>query len=287
MINDFLDLLKEDIVSTIEGLIGIAPEVSLKEQTDAIGDLTPPLADIEVEISGDSTGKIRFLITPQSATALGDMMLAGEGEEKDSMDDEDLDAIKEIVSNIFGSLSTALTAQQDLPKLSFSVTNASFKTEEDSDWIGNIYKVVYDFAINGKDYDWIVLFDKDIYSNLNSSNNHIGETEESNTNNSANGNGASNNLEFDAEEIKNLKLLLDVKLNLRVRIGSKKMLLKDVINMDIGSIVELNQLANEPLDVLVDNKKIAEGEVVIVDGNFGIQITSIGSKKERMNALNS
>jgi flagellar motor switch protein FliN/FliY len=65
------------------------------------------------------------------------------------------------------------------------------------------------------------------------------------------------------------------------------MLLKDVINMDIGSIVELNQLANEPLDVLVDDKKIAEGEVVIVDGNFGIQITSIGTKKERMNALNS
>jgi flagellar motor switch protein FliN/FliY len=65
------------------------------------------------------------------------------------------------------------------------------------------------------------------------------------------------------------------------------MLLKDVINMDIGSIVELNQLANEPLDLLVDDKKIAEGEVVIVDGNFGIQITSIGTKKERMHALNS
>jgi flagellar motor switch protein FliN/FliY len=57
--------------------------------------------------------------------------------------------------------------------------------------------------------------------------------------------------------------------------------------MDIGSIVELNQLANEPLDILVDNKKIAEGEVVIVDGNFGIQIISIGSKKDRFNQLNS
>ena len=95
-----------------------------------------------------------------------------------------------------------------------------------------------------------------------------------------------NPVDIDNEELKNLKLLLDVKLNLRVRIGSKKMLLKDVLNMDIGSIVELNQLANEPLEVLIDDKKIAEGEVVIVDGNFGIQITSIGSKKERMNVLN-
>ena len=288
MINDFLDLLKDDIVSTIEGLIGIAPEVSLKEQTDSIGDLTPPLADIEVEISGDVTGKMRFLITPQSATALGDMMLAGEGEEKDSMDDEDLDAIKEIVSNILGSLSTALTAQPDLPKLSFSVTNASFKTEEDSDWVANVYKVVYDFAINGKDYDWIVLFDNDIYTKLNSeSTGGDSSSDSAENNNVANSGGGSIHSEFEVEEIKNLKLLLDVKLNLRVRIGTKKMLLKDVINMDIGSIVELNQLANEPLDVLVDDKKIAEGEVVIVDGNFGIQITSIGTKKERMNALNS
>jgi flagellar motor switch protein FliN/FliY len=78
---------------------------------------------------------------------------------------------------------------------------------------------------------------------------------------------------------------MDVRLTIRVRIGTKKMLLRDVINMDIGSIIELNQLANEPLDILVDNKKIAEGEVVIVDGNFGIQITTIGSKKERLEQL--
>jgi len=87
------------------------------------------------------------------------------------------------------------------------------------------------------------------------------------------------------EEMKNIDLLMDVKLPVRVRIGSKKMLLRDVINMDIGSVVELNQLANEPLDILVDNKKIAEGEVVIVDGNFGVQITTIGSKKERLEQL--
>jgi len=89
------------------------------------------------------------------------------------------------------------------------------------------------------------------------------------------------------EEMKNINLLMDVKLPVKVRIGSKKMLLRDVINMDIGSVVELNQLANEPLDILVDNKKIAEGEVVIVDGNFGVQITSIGSKKERLEQLRS
>jgi flagellar motor switch protein FliN/FliY len=55
--------------------------------------------------------------------------------------------------------------------------------------------------------------------------------------------------------------------------------------MDIGSVIELNQLANDPLDILVDDYVIAQGEVVIVDGNFGVQITSIGSKRDRLTKL--
>ena len=87
--------------------------------------------------------------------------------------------------------------------------------------------------------------------------------------------------------MKNISLILDVKLPVRVRIGKKKMLLKDVLNMDIGSVIELNQLANDPLDILVDDHVIAQGEVVIVDGNFGIQITTIGTKRDRLNKLKS
>jgi len=85
--------------------------------------------------------------------------------------------------------------------------------------------------------------------------------------------------------MKNIALIMDVKLPVRVRIGKKRMLLKDVLNMDIGSVIELNQLANDPLEILVDNHVIAQGEVVIVDGNFGVQITTIGTKKERLNQL--
>jgi len=89
-------------------------------------------------------------------------------------------------------------------------------------------------------------------------------------------------VELNSVEMNNIGLIMDVKLPVRVRIGKKRMLLKDVLNMDIGSVIELNQLANDPLEILVDNHVIAEGEVVIVDGNFGVQITSIGSKKERL-----
>ncbi|MDD3342797.1 MAG: flagellar motor switch protein FliN, partial [Sulfurospirillaceae bacterium] len=87
------------------------------------------------------------------------------------------------------------------------------------------------------------------------------------------------------EEISNIELIKDVKLPIRVRIGSKKMLLKDVLSMDIGSVIELDQLANDPLEILVGDKVIAMGEVVIVDGNFGVQIGEIGTKRERLEKL--
>ena len=88
-----------------------------------------------------------------------------------------------------------------------------------------------------------------------------------------------------AEGLKNINLIMDVRLPIRVRIGNKKMLLKDVLTMDIGSVVELNQLANDPLEILIGDKRVAYGEVVIVDGNFGVQITEIGTKKERLEQL--
>ena len=98
---------------------------------------------------------------------------------------------------------------------------------------------------------------------------------------------SSNDMHLSSEELSNISLIMDVKLPVRVRIGKKRMLLKDVLNMDIGSVIELNQLANDPLEILVDNHVIAEGEVVIVDGNFGVQITTIGTKKERLTQLKS
>ena len=92
-------------------------------------------------------------------------------------------------------------------------------------------------------------------------------------------------MNLNSSEIRNIGMLLDVKMQIKVRIGQKKMLLKDVIAMDIGSVIELNQLANDPLEILVGDKVIAKGEVVIIDGNFGVQITEIGTKKERLEQL--
>ncbi len=111
------------------------------------------------------------------------------------------------------------------------------------------------------------------------------ESEVSKGSTTENNNCDDKSIKLSSEEMKNIALIMDVKMPVRVRIGKKRMLLKDVLSMDIGSVIELNQLANDPLEILVDNHVIAQGEVVIVDGNFGVQITTIGTKKERLNQL--
>ncbi len=83
----------------------------------------------------------------------------------------------------------------------------------------------------------------------------------------------------------NLDLIMDVPLDFSVVLGSSKKTIREVLDFTNGSIVELNKLADEPLDIYVNGKLIAEGEVVVINENFGIRITNILTKKERIQNL--
>jgi flagellar motor switch protein FliN/FliY len=83
-----------------------------------------------------------------------------------------------------------------------------------------------------------------------------------------------------------LELLLDIPLKVTVELGRTRMTLKRVLEMIPGSIIELDKLTGEPVDILVNGKLIARGEVVVIDENFGVRITEIVSPKERLELLN-
>ncbi len=83
----------------------------------------------------------------------------------------------------------------------------------------------------------------------------------------------------------NLDLIMDVPLDFSVVLGSSKKTIKEVLDFTNGSIVELDKLADEPLDIYVNGKLIAEGEVVVINENFGIRITNILTKQERIKNL--
>lgn len=83
----------------------------------------------------------------------------------------------------------------------------------------------------------------------------------------------------------NLKLLMDVPMNVSVEIGRKKLTLKGILDLGTGSVVELDKMAKEPVDILVNGKLIAKGGVVVIDDNFGIRITEIITPEERLESL--
>lgn len=83
----------------------------------------------------------------------------------------------------------------------------------------------------------------------------------------------------------NLNLLLDIPLKVTVELGRTKKLIKDILEFSQGSIIELDKLAGEPVDILVNNKLIAKGEVVVIDENFGVRVTDIISQMDRIQKL--
>ena len=84
---------------------------------------------------------------------------------------------------------------------------------------------------------------------------------------------------------RNIDMLLDVELEVLVELGRKSMKIRDVLKLGKGALIELNKTAGEPLTIYVNNRKLAEGEVVVIDDNFGIRITKLASPKERIKSL--
>ncbi|EAH4570678.1 flagellar motor switch protein FliY [Campylobacter lari] len=278
MINDFLGIFVNECVSTIEGLTGKSAEFSEYYEYDVNSQdsMTPPLVSATFSINNEM--KIKILASAVLMSAIGEWMMGEEEISKNSeLNEDEMDAAKEAIQNIISAFSTTLGAQKEIPKMEFSLENCEFVA--DSLELGGFHKLyLYNVKIADLEEKISLVFDEKIYKILTKTDlEEIVATNEDHT--------QDHKALANVEELRNIGLIMDVRLPIRVRIGSKKMLLKDVLTMDIGSVIELDQLANDPLEILIGDKKIAYGEVVIVDGNFGVQITEIGSKKERLEQL--
>ena len=89
------------------------------------------------------------------------------------------------------------------------------------------------------------------------------------------------------ENLSNLAALLDVQLPVSIRFGETEMLLEDVIKLGVGSVIELNTAVDDPVELVVNGRCFARGEVVTVDGFYGVRITEITSVGERIKSVNA
>ena len=275
MASDLSNVFKNELSNTLEQLLGKKAKISETKKLDDIFESSTFIeADVKFDIKGLSSG-IVFYIPTVSATKFEYLMLGGMGDLKADIDDETTDAVNEIVSNICGSFCTASNAQgmPDIVGMKSEIKGTK-KVEKSALDGKDLY--IFSISLDEDETPILISFDKafsPFFSLITGIKDEkpvvsapvaapvIQAPMQANV-------GISN-------PSKNLELLYNVRLKLSVRLGTKIVLLKDILRWDVGEIIELEQMVNEPLEILINGVKIGEGEAVIVEGKFGLKIKKI------------
>ena len=287
MASDLSNILKDELSNTLEQLL------SKSSQVESVGPFTAENFDstqmVECTVKFDFKGvssNINFYIPTLTATKFEYLMLGGMGDLKEHLDDEVTDAINEIVSNICGSFCTSVNAQglADIGSIKSEVKNSLIVEGSSLSTKQNIY--VMTLSLDSEKLAVVISFDGIVlpfFSSITgvvSSDSEI-KNEIAPVQNNSNNAHAPHNVQLP----KNLELLYNIKLKLSVRLGTKVVLLKDILRWDVGEIIELEQMVNEPLEILVNGVQIGVGEAVIVEGKFGLKIKKIGHEDFRLNQI--
>jgi len=274
-----LNITKEIIPASISSIIATELEV-----TQVTMDKMDPKDFFEsyedqVLITVDETNsntKLGFLFQLSGITSLADKMLGGDGDSKTELNEESKDAIKELSSQLISSLNVPYETEIE-SSVNMKIDNIVINN------LSNIFTSIEYFVIeftakmDSKSLKFVLYFEHGFEQYI-SSDTMIDLTkkeEESFQNQQQNQHQSSMNLD----------LLLDIDIPLSVKMGTAKLFLKDILGLGPGNIVELEENADEPIELTVNDKVIARGEVVIVDGYFGFRIKEIISRAERIKRL--
>ena len=292
MASDLSNIFKDELSNTLEQLLSKNSQVEVvtKLSSDSFDSTQLVECIAKFDIKGVSS-EVIFFVPTLSATKFEYLMLGGMGDLKEHIDDEITDAINEIISNICGSFSTSVNAQglSDIGSIKSEIKSSKIVDGSILSSKNNSFEFI--LSLDSEKLPIIVCFDEFILPFFSSITGVVSEDEDSATKPSApvspsivpsNQNSVSTPV---IQTPKNLELLYNVKLKLSVRLGTKVVLLKDILRWDVGEIIELEQMVNEPLEILVNGVKIGEGEAVIVEGKFGLKIKKIGNEDFRLNQI--
>lgn len=285
----FTSVAQEIFQSTLDSMFDKDIKVSFSEVSSggpddlADGYESQTLILSTEEKSGMEAG---LMFNTADITYLTNLMMMMDEPGKDTLEDDDKDAVKELASQTLAAIGVPLEEKTQV-KVTFRVDDvmvndapALFQAEE---------YMIADAAISIGDKSTTFRFFTDL--NLMSL---FGEAAEGEPDFGAaftfpdDDDGDTSGGGFDmsgGSSNSNLDLLLDIDVPVSVKMGSTKMFLKDILTMGSGNIIELDESADEPVELVINNKVIARGEVVIVDGYFGFRIKEIVSRAERIKKL--
>lgn len=288
MVSDLSNIFKDELSNTLEQLLSKNSQVVTVSALSQDNFSSTQLVEciVKFDFKGVSS-EVVFYIPTISATKFEYLMLGGMGDLKDNIDDEITDAINEIVSNICGSFCTSVNAQghADIGTIKSEVKSSKIVDGSILASKSGIYEFI--LSLSEEKLPVIISFDEIIRPFFSSITGVVLTQEElpKNTQIAPVVNSAPTPSANLIQTPKNLELLYNVKLKLSVRLGTKVVLLKDILRWDVGEIIELEQMVNEPLEILINGIKIGEGEAVIVEGKFGLKIKKIGNEDFRLNQI--
>ncbi len=296
MASDLSNILKNELCNTLEQLLSKSASIDSISQLDSSSLESGQCIEVNIKLDFSAgSSSCSFIIPTISATKFEYFMLGGMGDLKEHIDDEIADAVNEIISNICGSFATSVNAQNfpDVGTLKSEISNASIIELKNISSKTNIFEL--NLLMDNEKLPIIINFDDLILPFVSSiagtKVDDISLSQNSPVESVSSVNEKIKNDELSVRSLlsensaHNLQLLFNIKLKLSVRLGTKNFLLKDILRWDVGEIIELDQMVNEPLEILVNGIKIGEGEAVIVEGKFGLKVKNIGNESLRLNQL--
>lgn len=286
-------------------VIGKEVTLGIKDVKEgAIKDLATDLKEgvaVNLDFTEGIKGSCVLILPPQLAVKIADLMMGGTGETEDlELNDIKLSAISEAFNQMIGASATSFSEKVkekiniSTPKAELLNKEAPFLKSEDP---GLRFEMNVEIEGFGS-FEAQTLFEKALAEGLakmlypNKEEPPVQKQVESQEKVKVE---PAKFQEFEKPQTgvvessthfdEKLELLLDVPLRVVVELGRAKMTLKQVLDLSIGSLLELDKLTGEPVDILVNGKLIAKGEVVVVDENFGVRITEIVTPRQRLYSL--
>ena len=263
-----------------------------------------PALLITIPFKAGLTGDMRLLLAKKDVAHTADLMMMGDGSA--AYTDDHKDAIVELLSQVMGAFTTALGGKigehvgvDTISASDFDAAAPSFSIDESD------CAVLSCSLGDAGTFSGLLTVSDELSGQLMHAMNAGSASEDSHEEDDSSGSFGSAGLDganagkgdsfvettLSGDSVRtsssheNIDMLLDVELDVYIELGRSNLSIKRILELSPGSIVELDRMAGEPVDLLVNDKVVAKGEVVVVDENFGIRIVSLVSAEDRIKSL--
>jgi flagellar motor switch protein FliN/FliY len=315
-LNKFIDFLTNNAVGVLTTITNEQLEINSIDEIPfdfeiIQKDVDIPLVFLSVNYSGDQNFQLQFALPRKMVAMLSDFMMLGDGSAEYDPSEHN-DAIKEMFNQILGSLTAELSGEGI--NITGDVSNVeSTDLEIQKEFLADNIMIPFTIKIIGQELKMYLVLDQVAIDSIES----LFPTIESNASNEPSmdellgqlgGNESKNQSvpqpseqrpvnvsradfsEFDNRKPEianniNLGLLMDINLPVTVELGRKNMRIKELLDLGQGSVVELDKLAGDFVDVLINGQKFAVGEIMVADDNFAVRIVNLISREDRIKSL--